>query len=330
MHETSWRARGGCAPVLALLVAGCAGPQSALDGAGREAAAVAGLFWIMLAGAALIWALVIGTAVYALWFRKRTHDARVAHWFLLGGGVAFPVAVLTALLVYGLFLMKDLRPAGADLQLAVTGEQWWWRVRYETAGGETVVSANEIRLPAGRRAELLLDSPDVIHSFWVPPLGGKMDMIPGRTTRLVLEPERPGRYRGACAEYCGASHALMAFTVEVMEPAAFDDWLAAEARPAPAPDSDAARRGAGLFLDVGCGACHAVRGTAAAGSIGPDLTHLAGRPTLAAGTLPMTEDALARWVADPQAVKPGALMPPFAALGEARLADIAAYLASLR
>ncbi|HMA15344.1 MAG: cytochrome c oxidase subunit II [Bacteroidota bacterium] len=317
-------------PALALLLAGCGGPQSALDVAGREAEAVASLFWIMLAGAAVIWTLVIGTAVYALRFRKGSHDPRVARWFLLGGGVAFPVIVLTGLLVHGLLLMKDLRPAETQLTLAVTGEQWWWRVRYETPGGQAVSSANEIRLPAGRAAELILDSPDVIHSFWVPPLGGKMDMIPGRTTRLVLEPERPGRYRGACAEYCGASHALMAFTVEVMAPAAFDDWLAAEARPAAAPNGEAARRGADLFVDVGCGACHAVRGTVAAGTIGPDLTHLAGRPTLAAGTLPMTEDALARWIADPQAVKPGALMPPFAALGEARIADLAAYLAGLR
>lgn len=315
---------------MALLLAGCGGPQSALDVAGREAEAVAGLFWIMLAGAGVIWALVIGTSVYSLWFRKRQHDERTARWFLLGGGVAFPVAVLTALLVYGLLLMKDLRPAEAELRLAVTGEQWWWRVRYEVPGGEAVTSANEIRLPAGRSAELLLDSPDVIHSFWVPPLGGKMDMIPGRTTHLVLEPERPGSYRGACAEFCGASHALMAFTVEVMEPAEFDAWLAAEALPAAAPEGEAAQRGAGLFVDVGCGACHAVRGTAAAGTIAPDLTHLAARPTLAAGTLPMTEDALARWIADPQAVKPGALMPPFAALGEGRIADLAAYLASLR
>src|SRR5690606_10957177 len=142
------------------------------------------------------------------------------------------------------------------LRLAVSGEQWWWRVRYELPGGVAVISANEIRLPTGRRAELILDSPDVIHSFWVPPLGGKMDMIPGRTTRLVVEPERVGRFRGACAEFCGASHALMAFTVEVMAPADFDAWLAAEARPAAAPQSEAARRGAALFVDVGCGVCH--------------------------------------------------------------------------
>lgn len=313
-----------------LLLCGCGGPQSALEVAGREAEAVAGLFWVMLIGAGVIWALVIGTAVYALWFGKYRHDERVARWFLLGGGVAFPVVVLTALLIYGLLLMKELRPAEAELRLAVSGEQWWWRVRYELPGGVAVISANEIRLPTGRRAELILDSPDVIHSFWVPPLGGKMDMIPGRTTRLVVEPERVGRFRGACAEFCGASHALMAFTVEVMAPADFDAWLAAEARPAAAPQSEAARRGAALFVDVGCGVCHAVRGTAATGAIGPDLTHLAGRPTLAAGTMPMTEGALARWIADPQAVKPGALMPPFAALGEARIADLAAYLVSLR
>jgi len=216
----------------------------------------------------------------------------------------------------------------------VTGEQWWWRVAYTTPAGaqgkETVVrSANEIRLPAGQRVELVLDSPDVIHSFWIPPLGGKMDMIPGRTTRLVLEPTRAGSYRGACAEFCGPSHALMAFSVEVMEPAAFERWLAAEAAPAAAPEEVAAQRGQRLFLDVGCGACHAVRGTEAAGEIGPDLTHLASRATLAAGTLPMTRDALERWISDPQAVKPGALMPAFGVLGESRVADIAAYLASL-
>src|SRR3546814_18234349 len=132
--------------------------------------------------------------------------------------------------------MGSLRSEGEGLRLAVTGEQWWWRVSYSPEGGGDVVhSANEIRLPAGRRAELLLDSPDVIHSFWIPPLGGKMDMIPGRTTRLVLEPERPGDYRGACAEFCGTSHALMAFSVTVMEAAAFDEWLAAEAAPAAAP-----------------------------------------------------------------------------------------------
>lgn len=329
------------APALLLVLGGCDGPQSALDAAGLEARAVAGLFWVMLAGAAVIWALVIGTAVYAMRIHRGPHDERAARWFLLGGGVALPLVVLTSLLVYGLTMMTGLRAAGGgpgaagdDLTVAVTGEQWWWRVSYRPAGGGAAVrTANEIRLPAGRRVELLLDSPDVIHSFWIPPLGGKMDMIPGRTTRLVLEPERPGDYRGACAEFCGTSHALMAFSVKVMEAAAFDDWLAAEAEPAERPGSElegVAERGARLFQDVGCGGCHAVRGTAAAGVIGPDLTHLASRATLGAGTLPMTEDALERWIRDPQAVKPGARMPGFDALGDEAVAALAAYLAGLR
>lgn len=317
-------------PFAAAFLAACDGPQSALDTAGREASAVAELFGVLLVGAAIIWILVIGTAVYAMRFRRAPHDARVARWFLMGGGVALPLVGLTGLLMYGLFMMSDLRAAGDDpLRVAVTGEQWWWRVSYERPDGAVVRTANEIRLPAGRPAELLLDSPDVIHSFWIPPLGGKMDMIPGRTTRLVLEPERAGTYRGVCAEYCGASHTLMAFSVEVMEAADFERWLAAEAAPAAAPQDGGTERGAALFIDVGCGACHTIRGTPAAGVIGPDLTHLASRGTLAAGTLPMTEEALVRWLSDPEAVKPGVRMPPFGALGTERIADLAAYLASL-
>ena len=291
---------------------------------------MAGLFWVMLAGATLIWTLVVGTAVYATHFQRAPLDARVARWFLLGGGVALPVMVLSALLVYGLSLMGSLRAEGDALQLSVSGEQWWWRVSYSApAGGEAVHTANEIRLPAGRRAELRLDSPDVIHSFWIPALGGKLDMIPGRTTRLVLEPERAGDYRGACAEYCGTSHALMAFPVKVMEAADFDAWLARQATPADAPADATAARGAQLFQDVGCGGCHTIRGTAAAGRIAPDLTHLASRSTLGAGTLPMTREALVRWISDPQAVKPGVRMPAFGPLGEERVGALAAYLATL-
>lgn len=330
MRENLSRVGRIAAPSLVFWLAGCDGPQSALQTAGREAVAAAGLFWIMLVGAGVIWTAVIGTAVYATRVRRGPHRERIARWFLLGGGVALPVVVLTTLLVYGLSLMSGLRAEGEGLRLSVTGEQWWWRVSYETSNGTVVRSDNEIRLPVGRRTELLLDSPDVIHSFWIPSLGGKMDMIPGRTTRLVLEPEQAGTYRGACAEYCGPSHALMAFSVEVMEQAAFEDWLAAQAEPAEQPQEVPATRGARLFQDVGCGACHTIRGTAAAGDIGPELTHLASRRTLAAGTLPMTREALVRWIRDPEAVKPGARMPAFDVLGEARMADIAAYLASLK
>jgi cytochrome c oxidase subunit 2 len=169
----------------------------------------------------------------------------------------------------------------------------------------------------------------VIHSFWIPSLGGKVDMIPGRRTRLVLEPTRTGAFRGACAEFCGTSHALMAFSVVVLEEAAFEDWLAQEATAATAPGSPAAARGQELFLQVGCGACHTVRGTEADGTIGPDLTHLASRATLGAGTFPNTFDDLVRWIAHTEEVKPDVRMPSFGALPREHIEAIAAYLEGL-
>jgi cytochrome c oxidase subunit 2 len=229
-----------------------------------------------------------------------------------------------------LILMPDLRAAGDGLKIAVSGEQWWWRVRYLPPGGsEPIESANEVRLPLGRRVELELTSPDVIHSFWIPPLGGKVDMIPGRLTRLVLEPTRTGKFRGACAEFCGTSHALMAFSVVVLEEAAFEDWLAEEAAASTPPASPAAALGRELFLQVGCGACHTVRGTEADGTIGPDLTHLASRGTLGAGTFPNSFDDLVHWIAHTEQVKPGVRMPSFGALPAPHIEAIAAYLEGL-
>jgi cytochrome c oxidase subunit II len=192
-----------------------------------------------------------------------------------------------------------------------------------------VASANEVRLPRGQRVEIELSSPDVIHAFWIPSLGGKVDMIPGRVNRLVLEPTRAGSFRGVCAEFCGESHALMAFSVEVMEPAAFEQWLAEQAAGAVAPATPEAMRGQALFEQVGCGACHAVRGTAAEGTIGPDLTHLAGRATLAAGILPNDREALVRWITQAETIKPGSRMPSFGALPEGDVEAIAAYLEGL-
>lgn len=324
-HERP-RARAVFSPLAALGLAACSGVQSALDPAGAEAERVAVLFWIMVGGGAAIWFAVVGMAVVAVRGRRHGREEQVARWFLLGGGVAFPVVALGVLLGWGLSTMSDLRAAEGQHRIAVAGEQWWWRVTYETPQGP-VESANALVLPAGRAVALELSSPDVIHSFWIPPLGGKMDMIPGRTTRLVLEATKPGRYRGVCAEYCGVSHALMAFPVEVLAPADFEAWLADESEAA--VPGDAVAEGAALFEAVGCGACHAVRGTAAAGTIGPDLTHVASRGALAAGTLPMTREAMERWIAEPAAIKPGALMPGFAALGPERIAAIASYLMAL-
>lgn len=312
-----------------LALAACSGSQSALDPAGSEAERVAQLFWVMLIGTGVIWSLVIGAAVYAARVRPGPHDPAISRRLIHWGGIGLPVLALTALLAYGLQLMPELRAAGDGLKIEVSGEQWWWRVRYQTADGRSIVSANEIRLPAGERVELTLASPDVIHSLWIPNLAGKVDMIPGRVNRLVLEPNRVGSFRGVCAEFCGASHALMAFAVVVVTRPEFEQWLSQEAAAATGASSAELRRGAVLFEQVGCGGCHAIRGTAAAGTIGPDLTHLASRRTLAAGILPNEPAALRRWIAAADTIKPGVRMPSFGMLPAADLDAIVAYLASL-
>lgn len=313
--------------LLPLLLAACSGPQSTLDPAGIAATRVADLFWIMAAGALVIWFVVIGAAVYAGGARRRPIGERTALRIILLGGAVIPTIVLAALLAYGLRLMTELRADGGDLTVRITGEQFWWRIVYERPDGSTVEAANELRMPAGATVLVELAATDVIHSFWIPAIAGKTDMIPGRVTRQVLKPERPGIYRGACAEFCGSSHALMAMTAVVMEPEDFERWLDAEAAPATvAPDDP----GLTVFLANGCGGCHAVRGTEATGTIGPDLTHLGGRESLAAGILPVTEDAIARFVAETQAVKPGALMPPFGMIPPDDLAALAAMLEGLK
>jgi len=239
--------------------------------------------------------------------------------------------VLAGLLVYGLRLLPSLlAPAPSEsLKIHVTGEQWWWRVRYRSASGAPIELANEIRLPVGSSVELLLESRDVIHAFWIPALGGKVDMIPGRRTRLVLTPTRTGTFRGVCAEYCGASHAWMAFSVVVEEKQNFDRWLARQAQSAVAPSDPAAIEGESVFLASGCGACHTIRGTPADGVIGPDLTHVGGRLSIGAGLLSSDSESLARWIATAEQLKPSVHMPSFGMLPPARLRALALYLDGL-
>jgi cytochrome c oxidase subunit 2 len=314
----------------ALALAGCSGAQSALDPAGRDAATIARLFWWMAAGGAVIWLAVIGLAVYAFHVQPGRHEKGTAV-LIIGGGAVVPTLVLAVLLSFGLAEMPALlapAPAGS-LQIAVTGEQFWWRVRYLPPGGAPVELANELRLPVGERVQLILDSPDVIHSFWVPNLAGKMDMIPGRVTRLALEPTRTGAFRGACAEYCGESHALMMFDVVVEERQDFARWLARQGAPAKPPTNALAARGRGLFLAHGCGACHTVRGTPADGVVGPDLTHVGSRLSLGAGLLQNDPAAFRRWLAGTEHVKPGVLMPSFGMLPPGELRALAAYLEGL-
>jgi cytochrome c oxidase subunit II len=309
---------------------GCVGPQSTLDPAGREAEVIARLFWWMAGVGCLIWLGVVALTVQTI-RRREPHTRRGAGLLIIGGGAVVPTVVLAVLLVHGLSLMPGLLalPPEGSLKIAVSGEQWWWRIRYHRPGMEPVELANEIRLPVGERVAFELSSTDVIHSFWIPALGGKMDMIPGRTTRLALQPTRTGVFRGACAEYCGTSHALMAFPVVVVEQAEFAAWLAHQAEPAPAPAADL-QRGQELFVRDGCGACHAVRGTAhAAGVIGPDLTHVGSRLSLAAGLLPNEPGAFARWLSATGALKPDVHMPAFGMLPEEDRRALAAYLDGL-
>lgn len=311
-------------------LSGCGRGQSALNTAGEDAASIGQLFVVMLIGAVILWALVNGAFLYLTRIAPGRFDMRFAPHLLIGAGIVLPSVVLTALLVWGLSILPDPRRPGDGLVVRVTGEQWWWRVEYWSEGAtEPVVTANEIRLPVGQRTEFRLTSDRVIHSFWIPALGGKMDMFPGRETMISLHPEKAGTYRGQCAEFCGASHAWMAFAAVTMQLEDFDDWLAAEAGDAAPPADDRARRGQALFLSEGCGACHTIRGTEAVGQVGPDLTHIGSRLSLGAGRSRVTLADLSTWIAHTDTLKPEVRMPSYD-LARAQLDDLAHYLEGLK
>jgi cytochrome c oxidase subunit II len=326
--------RFGLALIPAPLLSACGGIQSALDPAGHEAERLYGLFVGMVAGGAVIFVAVIGLLIYAAQHeeRRRVHSEDAASRLILWGTLG-TVAILAVLLTFSLWMWPGLRPltlAGNEperLRIEVTGEQFWWRVSYHTPDGAPVVAAaNEIRLPVGERVDFVLNSADMIHSFWIPALGGKMDMIPGRTTSLSLEADRTGTFRAPCAEYCGTSHALMAFSVVTMEPAAFETWLAERREPSPGAQAP----GLEVFLRQGCNACHAVAGTAASGEIGPDLSHIGSRETIGAGILPNDEASIARFIREVEHIKPGARMPAYPMLADADVVAIARYLKGLQ
>ena len=299
---------------------------------GREAAAIYQLFLVMMVGGALVWLAVVGLLVHAGRRRDRPWTAEKAGRLIVWGGVAFPVVVLLALLSYAVWLMPAVRPWLARYTpepetIAVTGEQFWWRIRYPAGDGVSAFeTANELRLPVGERVAFSLEAADVIHSFWIPALGGKMDMIPGRTNTLSLLPTRTGIFRAPCAEFCGTSHTLMAFSVVVLEPDAYVAWRRQQA----AGNSPANGEGERLFAYHGCAGCHAVRGVTAPTGLGPDLTFFGARQTVGAGTLANTPENVARFIHNPAAVKPGATMPAFDMLPESDIAAIADYLVGLQ
>jgi cytochrome c oxidase subunit 2 len=207
----------------------------------------------------------------------------------------------------------------------VIGHQWWWEVRYP---GTQAVTANEIHIPVGTRVNLVATTDDVIHSFWVPQLNRKIDMIPGRRNRILLYADKPGRFRGQCAEFCGADHARMGLYVFADQPARFRAWLSNMGKPRRAPATPDQQAGERTFLSDQCASCHTIRGTSARGRIGPDLTHLATRTTLAALTIPNRKGDLGAWIMDPQHVKPGNRMPALG-LGGREVQDLVAYLGGL-
>jgi cytochrome c oxidase subunit 2 len=285
----------------------------------------------MSIGGLVVWAAVLATAIYVSSARiTRARGAGVA--LIIGGGVIFPVAVLAFLLVFGLSQLPAMRAAAPpdSLQIEITGEQWWWRIRYLPRGREPIELANELWLPVGERVNLRLVSGDVVHSFWVPSLAGKMDLIPGRMNFLPLTATRVGTFRGACAEFCGTSHARMNLLVTVRPRTEFDDWLARQASFASSPQDALARTGSDVFMQRGCVTCHTIRGTLAQGRVGPDLTHVGSRQSLAAGLLTTEPASFARWIAGANHIKPDAQMPAFDNLSDDALAALAAYLAQLR
>jgi cytochrome c oxidase subunit II len=320
------------------LLAGCEGMQSALDPAGPQAAHISHLWWVMLAVCTAVFILVLGALLYAVFHPRRSDSApadlnairRMS--ITIAGVVAVTVIVLFILLIARVSAgrgLSSLSTAGA-LTIEVTGHQWWWEIHYaDPLPSQHMVAANEIHIPVNRPVELKLASQDVIHSFWVPILHGKRDLIPGHLTTISLQADRPGIYRGQCAEFCGYQHALMAFMI-VVEPAdAFSAWLDQQRRPAAQPVDDMQQRGQEVFLSSPCIMCHTIRGTPAGGKVAPDLTHLASRRTLAAGTLPNTPGSLAGWIIDPQNLKPGNKMPAHQ-FGPDELQAVLAYLVSLK
>ena len=245
-------------------------------------------------------------------------------------GMVIPVIVLVALFfvsdVYVIGKTEPPSPGSTAMSIDVTGHQWWWEVHYP---GTSAVTANEIHIPVRTRINLVGNTDDVIHSFWVPELNRKIDLIPGRENRMLLYADDPGVYRGQCAEFCGLQHAHMGFEV-VAEPAAqFHAWLTNMARNARRPTTPAEQVGQQDFMSDQCASCHTIRGTPAQGQIGPDLTHLASRSTIAALTLPNDAQWLASWIRDPQHAKPGNRMPGFN-LSEQQVASLTTYLRSLR
>ena len=309
--------------------------QSILHPAGIQAQRISDLWWTMFWICTVVW---IGVAVAALIAIQRGRRAAAADAspsaitrnVAIAGGVS--LVALIALLFQSEVIgraLDTLRTPDA-LRIQVTGNQWWWDVQYDNpVPSLRVTTANEIHIPVGRPVVFSLLSTDVIHSLWIPNLQGKIDLVPGRLNELWLRADRAGVYRGQCAEYCGLQHAKMALVVVADPPEQFEGWLMANRAPAPAPATPEQRRGKEIIERGPCAMCHNITGTLAGGRTAPDLTHIASRSTLAAGSAPNMREYLTRWITDPQAMKPGNRMPA-SGLREDELQAVLAYLETLK
>jgi len=315
---------------------------SALDPQGPAAAKLAELWWVMLAFGTAILVLVIVLLFAALRRSRRatsetapnSSDGDVGRNWLILGGIALPLIVIGIVFVYSVYTLAAVENplAPPAVKIEVVGRRWWWEVKYPDQG---VTTANEIHLPIGVPVQVQLQSADVIHSFWVPELHGKMDLIPTRINYLTLQSDQTGVYRGVCAEFCGLQHAHMGFMVVAQSNDDFNDWLNAQQQDAATPTDDTAKRGQQVFVSAGCVFCHTVRGLddkeidRSGVDLGPDLTHLSSRLTIAGASLTQNKGNLAGWIIDVDHVKPGSLMPSMN-LNSQDLQSLLAYLATLR
>lgn len=312
--------------------------QSALDAAGPNAEALERLWWFFLIACTVVYIITAASIAIAIWRGARRTEPdltnegtrRSAIW--VGGGLIVSALILLTLLVVSVATGREISPFGARYtrEIKITGHQWWWQVQYLHRRADLIAeTANELHLPAGETARVILNSTDVIHSLWIPNLHGKRDLIPGKTSILTIRADKPGIYRAQCAEFCGLQHAKMAFVVVVESKADFENWLRTQRAPAPHPKTVDQQRGQQVFLTTTCVMCHTIKGTSAGARTGPDLTHIGSRRTLGAAVIPNTRGNLTGWIADAGSVKPGVLMPPNP-LEPDDLHALVAYLESLQ
>lgn len=320
----------------ALLLTGCGGNQSALNVYGESAIHLKHLIVWIVAICSVIWMIVMIVLIWALSRSKEerpqeypTRERRLTTF--VTAAVGMTVVIITGLTIASFITTRALSEAKpGDLTIRINGQQWWWQVSYiDPDPARSFDTANEIHVPVGRNVRLQLEAGDVIHSFWVPSLAGKQDLIPGRVNELTIRADRAGVYRGQCAEFCGLQHSHMAVLVIAESAADYQRWVDAQRQQAAASSDQEADAGKAVFISKPCAACHTVRGTDARGTTGPDLTHVGSRQTIAAGLFDTTRGSLAAWIADPQTLKPGNNMP-MVALSSDELRQVSAYMASLK